>query len=209
MKADIPYVLPATYSKRYSGGPSYSTSVTNYGNGSESRQSNWAQPRREWDISYGIKTDADMAAIEEFWHAALGRGRTFLFWDHRDHKAENQAIGVGDGVERDFALTKFYGLKKMPNLGHTRRIWAPNVSSIRISVNGQLKAAGWNWNVDSQVIHFTTAPAVGDVITAACEFYSIVRFNTDVFSPTYVGAQNQEWSGISLIEVLPDEEIAL
>lgn len=82
------------------GGPAYSTSVVENVGGYESRNVNWANARRKYDVSH-IRTQADFDTILHFFHAvAQGRANGFRFKDWGDYQVTvaNGVLGTGVGT---------------------------------------------------------------------------------------------------------------
>ena len=57
-----------------SGGPEFNTTVAANLAGFEQRNINWPAARGKWDISTGIKSQSDMAAVIAFFNAARAWG---------------------------------------------------------------------------------------------------------------------------------------
>lgn len=73
-------------------GPAWRTDVTRVASGFETRDSKWAHPLYMGDVSSGIKEEADMQAIIDFFHQARGRAYGFRFKDWGDFEATDQVL---------------------------------------------------------------------------------------------------------------------
>ncbi|MBW7922822.1 MAG: DUF2460 domain-containing protein [Rubellimicrobium sp.] len=109
--------FPENISRGARGGPERRTQVVELGSGDEERNASWADSRRRYDVSYGIRRADDLAAVVAFFEARGGRLHGFRFKDWADWKsclpsgtpaATDQLLGTGDGSTTDFALVKHY-----------------------------------------------------------------------------------------------------
>ena len=66
------------------GGPMFATDVVVVRAGHESRNANWSQSRRRYDIQTGVKYKADFQAVADVFHAVGGRLDGFRFKDWAD-----------------------------------------------------------------------------------------------------------------------------
>jgi hypothetical protein len=89
--------------------PSFSTAILTAAGGSEQRNAAWAEARTSYDVGPGVRSEADIAALLDFFRARLGPARGFRLRDPFDHEGVGQLIGTGDGIERRFSLIKHYG----------------------------------------------------------------------------------------------------
>src|SRR6218665_1362241 len=86
--------------------------------GREGRPSPWSRGRRRYLIATAARPLDDAAELVAFFEARKGRLHGFRFRDPTDFKscvpsaqpaAGDQALGVGDGARKMFALAKAYG----------------------------------------------------------------------------------------------------
>ena len=77
---------------------------------------------------------------------------------------------VGNGTNTHFTLTAEVG--------------TPNISQLSITINGVLKTGGTDYTLATNVITFTSAPALGDVIQVTATVYNL-NDNSDPFSAIY------------------------
>src|SRR4051812_15138384 len=118
------------------GGPEFNTSVITTFGGFEQRNINWQKARGKWDISTGIKTKADMEGVNGFFRARFGKAYGFRFKDWSDYQAIKQVIGVGNGSQTIFQLSKLYtsGDEK-----YQREIKKPVIETGKIYLNDVLQ----------------------------------------------------------------------
>ncbi len=159
------------------GGPRFKTTVIGFGTGTEQRNRKWQFARAQWDVGYGVQTQAQYQGIAEFFYARNGRLRGFRFKDWTDYIATKTNIGSGDGINTVFQLVKTYS--DAVNT-YIRKITRPIESTIQIFVNDVLQTVSVDYTVGALgVITFTVAPAGGAVVTASYEFDIPVRFDID------------------------------
>ena len=79
----------------------FSTDVIVVRAGFESRNANWSQSRRKFDISTGVKTKSDFQSVADLFHAVGGRLDGFRFKDWADYEvttSNGALMGVVDSV---------------------------------------------------------------------------------------------------------------
>lgn len=167
------------------GGPERRTEIVTLGSGFEERNSPWASSRRRYNAGYGLRSLDDVHELISFFEARQGRLIGFRWKDRADWKScvpggtiapDDQAIGTGDGVTRDFQLIKKY----VSGAGDfTRVISKPVAESVRVSVAGVETA--FTLDAATGVVTFAEAqtPAEGANVTAGFAFDVPVRFDTD------------------------------
>ncbi|MCK4609475.1 MAG: DUF2460 domain-containing protein, partial [Gammaproteobacteria bacterium] len=55
------------------GGPSWNTSVITLNSGYEKRNKNWTNARYSYDVAYGIKTQAELLALVDYFNRVGGK----------------------------------------------------------------------------------------------------------------------------------------
>jgi len=167
------------------GGPKRQTEIVALGSGHEERNTRWADSRRHYDAGYGVKSLADIHDILSFYEERRGQLYGFRFRDPMDYlscrpgetvAADDQEIGIGDGLETDFQLIKTYGSTFAP---YARDISKPVTGSVILAVDGVPQASGWSVDETTGLVSFTVPPLVSSVISAGYEFDVPVRFDAD------------------------------
>ncbi|WP_343346204.1 DUF2460 domain-containing protein [Sphingomicrobium sp. XHP0239] len=183
--------------------PTFSTQVVVSASGHEQRNADWQQARLEYDAGPGVRSDAEMRALIDFFRARRGRAEGFRFRDPFDHSSapdggdprpEDQEIAIANGVQTRFALLKRYGD------GETRRITRPVVGSVRVAVDGDEQAAGWTLG-EGGMVEFAVAPGEGSVVSAGFLFDVPVRFAEDRLDINRASFLAGEAPSVPLIEV--------
>lgn len=202
---DIRFPLDIAFNS--TGGPSFSTTVTELASGAEQRNINWSQARAQYDISTGIRAEDDVVEVLHFFRARQGRAFGFRFKDWADFTSNpsfgpasstDQILGVGDGVQVDFELIKTYGEAQA---NYIRRITKPVAGSVNVAIDGVEAISGFSVDHDEGVIRFDTPPAVGVSVSAGFEFDVPVRFNADTLSLRASSFRAGEIPNIGLVEV--------
>jgi uncharacterized protein (TIGR02217 family) len=172
--------------------PTFSTSVLTSAGGAEQRNAAWSAALTSYDVGPGVRSEADIQVLLGFFRARLGPARAFRLRDPFDSNAAGQRIGVGDGVERRFALVKRYGET-------VRRITRPVAGSVAVAVNGArtqgfaVEPGGW--------VTLDAVPATGAVVTADFGFDVPVRFAQDRLSVTRATFLAGAAASVPLVEV--------
>lgn len=181
-----------------SGGPEFSTSIATTFGGFEQRNINWQKSRGRWDVSTGLKNQADMDALQAFFRARFGKAYGFRFKDWADYIAVGQNIGTGNGVITTFQLTKIYS-----SGGYTylREIKKPVNGTVKIYLNSILQSSGYTLDFTTGIVTFTVAPSAGVVVSADCEFDVPVRFDTDAIAVRADGPGIFVWDSIPVTEL--------
>ena len=199
--------FPDNISRGARGGPERRTQIVELASGDEERNASWANSRRRYDVSYGIRRADDLASVVAFFEARNGRLHGFRFKDWVDYKsskpseapnAMNQLIGTGDGTETEFQLVKRYASGSQ---AWTRVITKPVAGSLTISLGGTLQPSGWTLDATTGIVTFAAPPGNGIAIRAGFEFDVPVRFDSDVLDVTLDIERLGSITSIPLIEI--------
>ena len=201
--------FPASLSFGSVGGPERRTDVVTLANGFEERNTPWAHSRRRYDAGLSLRSLDDIGELIAFFEARQGQLNGFRWKDWADYKScaasatvgyEDQVIGVGDGVTRDFALSKTYvsgGSAEM------RAIAKPVQGTVRLGLQGDELVETVHFTVDyaTGIVSFASPPAVGAQVTAGYEFDVPVRFDTDRIQVSVASFQAGEVPQVPVVEV--------
>ncbi len=199
--------FPDNISRGARGGPERRTQIVEMASGDEERNGSWADSRRRYDASYGIRKADDLAAVTAFFEARRGRLYGFRWKDWADYKsglpsaslsATDQTVGTGTGAATTFQLFKRYASGAQ---SWTRTITKPVAGTVAMALNGVTQITGWTVNTTTGVVTFAAAPALGVAITAGFEFDVPVRFDTDTLDVTLDFERLGSITSIPLIEV--------
>lgn len=154
--------------------------------------------RARYNVAHGVKTQAQLDSLIEFFRARKGRADGFRFKDWTDYQATTQSIEVGNGAATQFQLQKTYS---NGSISEIRTISKPVIGTVNIYLAGVLQnSSSYTLNTTNGQITFNTAPANGVAITADFEFDVPVRFDTDRLSATLDSYGSRSWNDIPLIE---------
>lgn len=190
------------------GGPGFKTSVYESASGHEQRNKDWQYARCRYDVSHGIRDKSDMDLILNFFYVMGGRATGFRYKDWADYQLEREQIGLGDGSETTFQITKTYAVGAQSYVRQIRKIVEPDAGPpaivFEVWVNNALvDPADYTINYNTGVIVFDVAPAGGHEIEVTCEFDVPVRFDTDEMEITQEAWELETWDSIPLIEIKP------
>jgi uncharacterized protein (TIGR02217 family) len=183
----------------------FSTNIVTTLSGHERRNSDWADAKASYDVSPGIRSEAELGILFDFFRARRGPAIGFRFQDPFDHssngmigtpQAGDQTIGVGNGLRTEFQLIKSYGQGAAVQ---SRAITRPVAGSILVSVNG---VAASNWTLaEGGKIQFATSPPAGAQIKAGYYFDVPVRFASDRIEANRFSFEAGEMPSVPLIQI--------
>ncbi len=201
--------FPEALSFGSSGGPERRTEVVTLASGHEERNSPWADSRRRYDAGVGLRALDDIEVLLAFFEARQGRLFGFRWKDWADFKSsrpsravarDNQLLGMGDGVRREFPL-----LKRYRSGGHVydRRIEKPVAGSVLVGLGGDALVETVHYEVDVErgIIAFFDAPPPGAEVTAGFEFDVPVRFDSDRIEVSAAGFRAGEVPRVPVVEI--------
>lgn len=179
--------FPTDISAGSGGGPQRLTDIVSLRSGFEERNTIWANSRRKYDASLGIRNIDMLYTTLEFFEGRRGSLHGFRWKDWSDYKSKSprsvpafndQQIGIGNGVNTVFQLQKVYSAVNNP---WTRIIQKPVSGTVLVGRNGVQQTITTHFTVDvtTGIVTFITPPGNGQVITAGFEFDVPVRFDTD------------------------------
>lgn len=188
---DVQFPQDISYGSR--AGPQTRTDIHVTDSGAEQRVARWDGARWRFNAAYAAKDDETLRTLKAFYIARRGPLHTFRYWDPKDYTTasdnvstpayDDYNIGTGDGSETEFQLRKSY-----TSGGETvwRNITKPVTDTVKVGIDGVEQTTGWSVNLLTGVVTFTTAPSLGESITAGCEFDVEVRFD--------IGDELLEWT---------------
>lgn len=185
--------FPIALGREASVEPGFSTAVVTTANGFEQRNSDWADARMRFDAGPGVRGEAELKELVEFFRARRGAAVGFRFEDPFDHEAEDQLLGSGDGVRTEFALVKRYG-------DQMRRITRPVAASVRVFVGDVERVSGWTFG-EKGVVLFEAAPTAGIEVRASFSFDVPVRFADDRLTLSRATFEAGEVASVPLVEI--------
>jgi uncharacterized protein (TIGR02217 family) len=189
--------FPEDISYGSTGGPMYNTDVITVNSGFETRNANWVQSRHEYNVAFGIRTQAYLDELIEYFHAVQGKAIGFRYKDWADYKScsvtetvavTDQTIGTGDSTTGSDG-TATYQITKTYTKGSysvARDITKPVSGTVLVEVNGVTKTESTHYTIDytTGIITFTGSnrPLTGELVKCGYEFDVPVRFDTDTLS---------------------------
>jgi uncharacterized protein (TIGR02217 family) len=172
MEAFDDVLFPLAMGREAEVAPEVSTAIVTSAGGREMRNADWAEARTRYDVGPGVRGEADIAALLDFFRARIGPARGFRLRDPFDFSGEDEVLGTGDGEASIFPLVKRYG-------SVVRRITRPVSGSVRVLLDGVETVA---FEVTEGVVTLDAPPDEGVVVTASFTFDVPVRFAEDRLS---------------------------
>lgn len=209
-------LFPVDVQYGYAGGPGFATVVQQTHSGHEERVARWSSARHRYRPSKEQMTATEVAAVRHFYLERRGALHSFRFKDWHDFTSAaddtgdtdptDQIIGEGDGAEVNFQLRKQYGSDNT----YVRPIQLPVEDSVSVAFDGVEQLSGWTVSLTTGIVTFTSAPALGVVVTAGFEFDVPVRFERNIDELLSVRIPNfarADVLDIDLIEVFDEIEL--
>lgn len=211
--------FPTNISYGSVGGPGWSTNVVVLRSGAEARNANFTTPRYKFNVKWGVKTSAQIAALVAFFHDRKGKLYSFRYKDWLDYKTStdggkpgtvtptDQSLGTLNktGGAQTFQAVKVYS----DSAGSYTRTLTKLVSgTVRLAVGGVEKSSSdvnYPWSVDLTTGIITVTPTgltAGTVaLTFGCEFDVHVRFDIDQLDLNFDFHRGGSAQDIPLVEV--------
>lgn len=176
----------------------FNTTIIKSKNGYEQRNINWNTNKMKFNIINGIKTKAELDEVITFFRNVRGAGYGFRFKDWTDYQVDNQYLGLGDGVTKEFQLIKSYRVSD--NIVYYRKITKPVISTVRVFIN-DIESKDFNIDLTTGLITLNTVPEIDSIIKANFEFDVPVRFENDIMEITMNSINSGNIKDITLIEI--------
>lgn len=176
----------------------FNTTIIKSKNGYEQRNINWNTNKMKFNIINGIKTKAELDEVITFFRNVRGAGYGFRFKDWTDYQVDNQYLGLGDGVTKEFQLIKSYRVSD--NIVYYRKITKPVISTVRVFIN-DIENKDFNIDLTTGLITLNIAPEIDSTIKANFEFDVPVRFENDIMEITMNSINSGNIKDITLIEI--------
>lgn len=191
--------FPTDISYGSAGGPGFKTDIVALQSGSEHRVSKWSSARRMYDVSYGVKSYAQLANVQEFYLGREGSAHGFRFKDWLDYTSSTPGTlsptfqDIQVGTASGFGTLQFQLVKRYTSGSTTfvRNITKPVANSVRVGVEGlsgtpvEIEASGtlhpdgntitWSVNTTTGVLTVNTL-FPSQIVYAGFEFDVPVRF---------------------------------
>ncbi|WP_120076391.1 DUF2460 domain-containing protein [Aurantiacibacter odishensis] len=201
-------LYPLALGRDTAASPEFSTSISLTASGFERRNSQWSDARMHYDVGPGLRSEAELGVLLEFFRARRGPARGFRLADPFDFSSNgltgsptptDQLIGTGDGLAATFRLSKSYGAGNDPQV---RQITRPRAETIRVSVGG-VETTDWTLGAGGRVV-LSDAPPEGTEVRAGFLFDVPVRFAQDRLDISCSTFAAGEAPSVPLVEVRED-----
>lgn len=185
------------------GGPKFQTMITTSRGGFESRNVVWSLPLASFELGERKITQAELDDLNNFFRAAMGRGKGFRFKDWGDHRLSESESALVQEPSGRFALFKAYGLGGSVS---GRRIYLPVLSTLKVYSNGVEQP--YTFDGTDCTLSIPDLPPNPE-LTASCEFDIPVRFDTDDMKYRIEHIERATGEGLFYLYTLPLTEIRL
>ena len=169
--------LPESYTYGSVSGWGFGTIVQQTASGHEYRLARQSQARHRFQPLKRLQSQGEAAELKEFLLGRRGGLHSFRLKDTLDYTtnadgrtaptATDQVLGTGDGTATQFQLLKVYDTSG--SAPYTRTLTLPVSGTTVVALNGTPTTAFTGPN-SSGVITMNSAPGLGVVVTAGCEF---------------------------------------
>lgn len=191
------------------GGPERRTDVVAISNGFEERNAPWAHSRRRYDAGVGMRSLDDIDLLIAFFEARFGQLYAFRWKDWSDYRtckpsqsisAFDQNLGMGDGVQTTFQLTKTY---RSGDHEYVRPIRKPVAGTIKVALGSDAITEGEDFSLDETtgILTFATPPETGVPVSAGFELDVPVRFDTDRIQTSVASFNAGDVPNVPILEV--------
>ncbi len=136
--------------------------------------------------------------FNNFFKARRGSRFAFLLRDIADFSVQKQAVGISDGIKKDFQLCKTYQDEKYP---YVRKITKIKRDSLKLYA-GENEIQEYQLNENNGIVILPDALVKDRTLYASFEFYLVVRFSEYGFDYQSKPDGTIEILNLSLIEVL-------
>lgn len=173
-------------------GGGFTTVVQETSTGHEVRLARQSQVRHRYRLRKELQTQDEALALKTFALGRRGALHSFRLKDWSDYTTAtngtaaptmlDQVIGVGDGSETQFQMTKTYDVSG--DEPYVRVIELPVAGTIVAAVAGV--SAGATITNPGGLVTLSAAPTLGQIVTAGCQFQVPARF----------GAETDAWNAL-------------
>lgn len=177
MFLDVEFDICPTFG--WQGGPTFNTRVITLQSWQERRNANNIECRHSFSLPIQNINDAKyLQQLKQLFMACRGQLHSFKVKDYSDFEAADEVFFEGDGVTKDFQLTKTstWGLAS-----YVRKITKP-VDPITITVDGAVSSPTIDYSTG--IVSYGSAPAIGEIGRWSGQFRIPVRFASDVLNTT-------------------------
>ena len=181
--------FPTDISRGATGGPGFVTDVIVMNSGFEQRNSNWEDSRCTFDVSHGVKSQAQHDILVAFFRVMKGRSNGFRFKDWSDFTASGS-----EGIFTAIDATHFQMTKRYTTAGnnHDREITKPVTGTVAVT-GGTVSSI----NYTTGIVTMTT----GTPTSWTGEFDVPCRFDIDQMKASIDHYQIYSWGGIPIVEI--------
>lgn len=170
--------FPENLSSCFSGGPEFTTVISETKNKTEIRNQIWDSPKYRYNLINKVCNKKLYNQLLNFFLICRGRKIAFNFLDYNDCMINKQQIGVGDGKNLKFEIYKTYSYGEY---SFKRRIF--KLKDIKVFVDNKEIESKY-FTIKDGILFFSEdfIPSASSVITIDAFFFVVVRFDSDFLS---------------------------
>ncbi len=170
--------FPKNLSLCFSGGPEFTTVISETKNRAETRNQIWDSPKYRYNLINKICNRKVYNQLLNFFLICRGRKMAFNFLDYNDCRLSKQQIGVGDGKNLKFEIYKTYSHGEC---SFKRRIF--KLKDVKVFVDNE-EIESKHFIIEDGILFFAEdcVPPASSVITIDAFFFVVVRFDSDFLS---------------------------
>lgn len=176
-------------------GPSFRTTISITGSGSEQRVAQWGSPLYKGEVGHNLKSITAAQTLLAFFLARQGRARGFRFKDWNDYNVTGEASVL-------ITTTTFQIVRRYTSVVTVvRNIQKPVAGTISLTdnVGATVNPALYTVDTTTGIITFGVAPAYTPNVT--CQFDVPVRFDTDEMPLELTSVSYRDWPSIPIVGV--------
>lgn len=158
----------------------------------------------EFNVAYGIKTDAQMLDVIDFFNARQGKLRGFRYKNWANYQVLNGNIAIGDGINRRLPMVKTFGVAAAQTYKRMHKIVKGSVTGVTIGGAPLVENKDFAIDYNSGEIVFAVGQMPGERIPVKAqtlEFDEPVRFDIDSLQIVIDGYNNNSLSSLPLIGI--------
>ena len=184
------------------GGPVYKTQVFTSHRGFEKRNVDWSQPMMKFNAAYGVKNDAQVLEVINFFNARQGQLFGFRFKNWCNYQIIDGPIATGDGFNQRLPIYKFFGFSGNRHYKRLRKIVRGSVTGVQVGNEPVIEGVDFRIDYDSGEIALNNPVGYGIAVRVqTLEFDEPVRFDEDSLENVIEAYNNNSLNSLSLVSI--------
>jgi uncharacterized protein (TIGR02217 family) len=189
----------------FQGGPQFQTTVVTLASGRELRNVDWSVAKHSYSSPFLNISLNDFRNIKSLFMACRGQAYGFRFRDWMDYQADNEPVGVSDGVTLVWQLIK---TSTADSISYVRTIKKPVADSFQLFTTAPGEGnepviqdpSSYSLDTTTGLVTLTGVIPAGATISWSGTFDVPVRFASDLMQFTYDNLNATNNTGLLLVE---------